>query len=92
MSTLPALRNKRSSDPRDKILALYGRCGSEPRLTPDCEQFPSMVFQLFTVNAVVTTGSLDMLHEVEAREGFSLIGPSLAFWAPDGPNLWNECF
>jgi len=81
MSTLPVVRPRKSSDPRDKLFALYGLCSSLPKPLPDYTLSTSEVYRRFTVDTIRITRSLDVLHEIEVKSTPS--GISLPSWVPN---------
>ena len=83
IATLPVVRDKASSDPRDKIFALYGLRGLETRVAPDYTQSTSTVYRQFAADMIHTTSSLDVLHERETRAMCSESGIDLPSWVPD---------
>jgi hypothetical protein len=83
LKTLPDLRSKKCTDPRDRIFSLYGLCCAVPQPLPDYTLTTSEVYLRFTVDAIRTTRSLNILSEIEARSNSSEM--HLPSWVPD----WN---
>ena len=81
MDTLPSVRTKQCTEPRDKIFALYGLCRSIPRPLPDYTLTASEVYRAFVVNTITTTHSLDVFQEIDVRS--TSLGTSLPSWVPD---------
>lgn len=84
VSTLPAVRDRGSTDPRDKIFALYGLCNTVDRPLPDYTLPTAELYSAFAFSTIITTQSFDLLHEVEPQA--NPFGKSLPSWTPD----WSE--
>ncbi|KAH7396766.1 heterokaryon incompatibility protein-domain-containing protein [Phaeosphaeria sp. MPI-PUGE-AT-0046c] len=81
LKKLTTSRNKKTSDPRDKVFALYGLCCSEPQPLPDYALSPAEVYRMYAVETIRATRSLAILSQVEVRSKSSEI--TVPSWVPD---------
>lgn len=95
LKKLTTSRNKRSSDPRDKIFALYGLCCCEPQPKPDYKLSKAEVYRAYAMDTIQATRSLAILSQVEVRSQSSTI--AVPSWVPDWSvglerynTLWDE--
>ncbi|KAK9415214.1 putative HET domain-containing protein [Seiridium unicorne] len=82
-NVLEPTRRLKSTDPRDKLYALIGLCGSAMGLTPDYSRTTCEVYAEFTRNHIVKDGNMSLL--LTAGLWNSLNGPDIGLpsWVPD---------
>lgn len=95
LKKLTTSRNKRTSEPKDKVFALYGLCCAEPQPRPDYKLSVAEVYRTYAINTIRATNSLAILSQVEVRSQSSQV--ALPSWVPDWSvglerynTLWDE--
>ncbi|KAK4221167.1 heterokaryon incompatibility protein-domain-containing protein [Podospora fimiseda] len=78
---LNAFRNRKSSDPRDKVYGLFGL--SHPNLTIDYSKSIKQVYTETALSIIHATGNLDILLDAINPSTFHSDDPTWPSWVPD---------